>query len=58
MRRILAHRGVQAAATGAVTLAVLTIVFADRYVGAWVALWATWAALTIAAVINATRRAG
>ncbi|WP_187365384.1 hypothetical protein [Cellulosimicrobium cellulans] len=48
----------QPSAAAAVTLAVLTIVFADRYPGAWIALWAVWAATTAAAVTNAARRAG
>jgi len=58
MRRILAHRGVQAAAASAVALGLLTIVFADRYPAAWIAVWAVWAVVTAAAVTNAARRAG
>jgi len=58
MHRILAHRGVQAAAASAVPLGLLTIVFADRYPGAWIAVWAVWAIVTAAAITNATRRAG
>lgn len=58
MRRILRHRGVQAAAAAAVTLGVLTVVFADRYAGAWVALWVVWVAVTAAAITNAARRVG
>lgn len=58
MRKIIEHRGVQAAAATAVILGALTAVFADRYPAAWIALWVVWAITTTAAVTNATRRAG
>ena len=58
MGRIIRDRGVQAAAASAVALGALTVVFADRYPAAWVALWAVWAVVTTVATVRAARRVG
>lgn len=58
MKRIVSDRGVQAGAAAGVVLALLTVVFVDRYATAWLALWATWAVVVAAAAVHAARRAG
>lgn len=57
MRRILDDRGVQAACGAAVTLALLTVVSAERFPAAWIGLWVAWALVTTVATVHAARRA-